>query len=294
MQEMAKLYDGPHHVILNHNEKNLGIGGHFNRIMELCHGELIVPSAGDDISLPERTAEVLDAWESSKRKPLYLISNVTVIDEVGRQIGLLLPRGSHPDFSLRQLVEKRHNVWGCAQAWCRRSFSFFGPMLTPLIAEDMVIAFRSALIAPIAYIDKPLVLYRLHSRNVCDLTPLMADYTSFVSSLETLTRDLRSIYLNWLADLSRVLNCGLIDPEQAHHLRETVQKELSIADKEIQLFRSSYKRKIRLLATLLSKQGPRRRLIFWIMLFLLPHLFRFYVRLRPRLKKSRATGSFQL
>jgi hypothetical protein len=137
-------------------------------------------------------------------------------------------------------------------------------MLTLLIAEDMVIAFRSALIAPIAYIayvDKPLVFYRLHSRNTCDLTPLMADYTTFVSSLEVLTSDLRSIYLNWLADLSKVLNCGLIDPEQADHLRETVQQELSIADKEIQLFRSFYKRSICLLATLVSKRGPRRSLI---------------------------------
>jgi glycosyltransferase involved in cell wall biosynthesis len=55
MKEMAASYNGPHKVILNRNEKNLGIGGDINRIMEIAQGELIIGVAGDDISLPERT-----------------------------------------------------------------------------------------------------------------------------------------------------------------------------------------------------------------------------------------------
>ena len=35
MREMAARYPGPHIVVLNRNEKNLGTGAHINRIMEL-------------------------------------------------------------------------------------------------------------------------------------------------------------------------------------------------------------------------------------------------------------------
>jgi glycosyltransferase involved in cell wall biosynthesis len=41
MEEMANAYHGPHTVILNRNPKNLGIGGHVNRVMELAQGEWI-------------------------------------------------------------------------------------------------------------------------------------------------------------------------------------------------------------------------------------------------------------
>jgi len=53
--EMAAAYRGPHKILLNRNPTNLGISAHANRIMELTHGELVVASAGDDVSLPERT-----------------------------------------------------------------------------------------------------------------------------------------------------------------------------------------------------------------------------------------------
>ena len=34
MQEMAAAYDGPHKVVLNRNEPNLGLVPHVNRILE--------------------------------------------------------------------------------------------------------------------------------------------------------------------------------------------------------------------------------------------------------------------
>src|SRR5436305_10570563 len=52
--EIISSYRGPHKVRLNRNPINLGIGGHVNRIMELCRGQLIIASAGDDVSLPNR------------------------------------------------------------------------------------------------------------------------------------------------------------------------------------------------------------------------------------------------
>jgi len=54
MQEMAAAYDGPHRVRLNRNERNLGLASHFNNILSAASGEILVISAGDDISGPSR------------------------------------------------------------------------------------------------------------------------------------------------------------------------------------------------------------------------------------------------
>ena len=85
-QQMAAAYKGPHTVRLNRNEKNLGISGNANRASALCHGELIVGAAGDDISVPERTSITVQAWNDSGRKATTIFSGYVVIDESGRTV----------------------------------------------------------------------------------------------------------------------------------------------------------------------------------------------------------------
>jgi glycosyltransferase involved in cell wall biosynthesis len=41
MQEMASKYNGPNRVIVRRNERNLGLIGHINLVMEIVQGELI-------------------------------------------------------------------------------------------------------------------------------------------------------------------------------------------------------------------------------------------------------------
>ena len=52
MQAMAAAYAGPHRVVLNRNEQNLGLIGHLNRVMALASGDFVVQNAGDDVSAP--------------------------------------------------------------------------------------------------------------------------------------------------------------------------------------------------------------------------------------------------
>src|SRR5258706_790207 len=51
--EMAATYKGPHTIRLNRNPTNFGIGGHVNRIMELCRGALVIAAAGDEVCLSD-------------------------------------------------------------------------------------------------------------------------------------------------------------------------------------------------------------------------------------------------
>src|SRR5260370_29744892 len=76
MSEIASHYSGPHTVLLNRNETNLGLIGHVNKSFELSSGELIVAAAGDDISLPDRVSEIVDAYERSGRSALLFHSKV--------------------------------------------------------------------------------------------------------------------------------------------------------------------------------------------------------------------------
>src|SRR5262245_41277779 len=86
IQEIAAAYRGPHEIALNRNASRLGIGGHFNRVEELARGELVVVQAADDVSLPQRTQVMYDAWEKSGRRATSLHSDFIQIDENGREM----------------------------------------------------------------------------------------------------------------------------------------------------------------------------------------------------------------
>src|SRR4051794_34557301 len=55
IQETVKNYSGPHTIVLNRNERNLGVSEHLNKIVALANGELIIAADGDDVSNPHRT-----------------------------------------------------------------------------------------------------------------------------------------------------------------------------------------------------------------------------------------------
>jgi len=166
MQKSAAEYRGPHKIVLNHNETNLGIGAHINRIMELSHGELIVGAAGDDISHPERTVAIYEAWIDSGKKAFSLDSEVEMIDEYGNAIAhsILkhLPQEQQLLFFSKTLASR---VGGCTHAWHRKVFDVFGP-LPNITLEDHAIPPRSMLLGSVVHIDKSLVKYRTHRNNI--------------------------------------------------------------------------------------------------------------------------------
>jgi glycosyltransferase involved in cell wall biosynthesis len=171
--EMAGAYKGPHTVLLNRNPTNLGISAHCNRIMELTRGELVIAAAGDDVSLPERTDVIFQAWEQSGRRATSMFSSYETIRGDGATEGVGGVRGNADDprkfqplegdlfgFLSRQLPV----VNGCTHGWSRKLFDYFGPLRSDL--EDLALSFRSLSIGQLVYIHEPLVKYRRHGTNV--------------------------------------------------------------------------------------------------------------------------------
>lgn len=165
IEEMASQYFGPHEIILNRNNKNMGIGSHINKIMVLATGEWIVGAAGDDISTPNRTEEIVKAAQRKDVKPLSIWSRAQHMTSDGN----LLDKHEYSDgkpHSIKEIVNNKKVVMGCSHAWHRDVFRIFGPLHQSVIFEDNAISFRSFIAGDIAYIDKTLVYYRQHTTNI--------------------------------------------------------------------------------------------------------------------------------
>ena len=153
-------YAGPHRLILNRNPVNLGIGAHLNRMVELSHGELLFVAAGDDISLPQRCARVVEAWLTADRRPDLIASHLLDLDDQGHTHGVIAPSNLASYGDAADWAARPPHVIGAAQAWTRRLFDRFGPLPAGSVAEDRLMVFRAIASGGAITLPEPLVQYR--------------------------------------------------------------------------------------------------------------------------------------
>jgi glycosyltransferase involved in cell wall biosynthesis len=236
MQEMAAAYRGPHQVVLNKNPKNLGVGGHVNRIFELSRGELVVGAAGDDISFKDRTERVYRAWVESSQTAFSIYSNMIVIDSIGSEKGVWNDGSiaSHPPSCAVAVAWGDAGVYGCSHAFHRKTFDIFGPMDDRVVHEDEAIPFRSLLLGTIKYLDEPLVYYRRHENNLWT-------YPSTAPTLQKRCQILSSDWsylVSWLRDLRRAGFLGIIAHDECERLQQEVVERLREKSVESQFYNS--------------------------------------------------------
>lgn len=204
MREMADAYHGPHQVRLNRNERNLGVGGHVNRCMELVRGELVVIAAGDDISVPHRTETLVKAWLDSGRKAHSIYSDTEAIDQQGRKLGInRFPPAPYQDDLMRLCRKGKAGVPGCAHAWRKSVFDYFGPLNPDVVYEDGAIPMRSRLLGTVAYVPEPLILQRRWEG--CLTVPLREQdaVANYKKQRATHAERLITLYRQWRDDLAR-------------------------------------------------------------------------------------------
>jgi hypothetical protein len=151
MEEMVRDYSGPHTLRLRRNEKNLGLIGHLNAVLEEASGEWIVLAAGDDISSPDRCEVIAEVAKSGSG----IFSMLSFCEVIGTG-----PAGTE---SAPRISEE----WiGSTEAVHREVFRKFGPLLTTTYSEDWAFLFRAQLLGGTVLIEKPLVKWRRHDASL--------------------------------------------------------------------------------------------------------------------------------
>lgn len=161
MQDMAAAYAGPHTVVVRRSEQNEGLVRHFMAVAGSAKGRLVVEAGGDDISKPERTTELIRAWQETGAWALY--SRFDMISEEGRLAceGVFLPMADH---TMRSYWTNGHEITllhGAVSAYTKEAIALVGSDPPLAMTEDGLVS--AALYfnqQPVHFIDKSLVLYR--------------------------------------------------------------------------------------------------------------------------------------
>lgn len=171
IEELVKEYVGPHKVLLNKNQVNLGssgLGRHVNHVLAMAKGQLVVFAAGDDISLPCRTKELVQLWSKTGQPPCSLHSAVETLSTDPLDTGKLISGcASFDGVNIQEGIRLgMKGVLGASHAITKNLFDHFGPLPEGTIFEDRTLAFRSLLAGKVLYCPKALVRYRQHSESI--------------------------------------------------------------------------------------------------------------------------------
>ena len=272
---LATLPDGQDIRVLA-AERNGGLVSSLNRIMEIAKGELIVIAAGDDISLPDRVERLVECWQAGGGRTYSVFSNGWVIDENDRPERIFYPSPPEPaEYQLEGLIREGSKVLGAAHAWDRRVFDIFGPLPLGVVYEDWAIAFRSALLGRIDYVDAMLVHYRRHGGNV-----FLGSGAVNVGMAAWKAAQLRQaeyvipVMRCWLRDLETAARVVPSVARRAATFRRAIEGRIREAEDRVVMLRgASLARRLRVTLRQAMTGMPPRRLAQWIMTFFLPTLY---------------------
>lgn len=287
MKEMAETYQGPHTIILNRNEQNLGIGNHINRVMELANGIIIVAAAGDDISLPNRVARIQEEYELSRGMAKSIFSNVVDIDEAGRRLSVVFQSQiDRKMFHSKELVNKKSILTGCSNAWSKEVFDVFGPLATPLTCEDMVIPFRSSLLGEIRYIHDILVMHRLHQNNVWNHRSKQ-NVDRDIKQEHFWMHEQKAILINWLKDIQKMRDLAPDRVKDWKYLEDATIERLLSVEKDISLYSTGLIKRLFTIVAAVFKEKNLGKFRHRIGYFLVPNIYRGYVSIKYRIMERK-------
>lgn len=168
IEEMVKDYKGPHKIVLNRNDTNIGIGAHVSKVwFDIAKGDWIIVSAGDDVSLPHRVERLMEVATPE----MGAIHHRSIpIDESSNHLPYLPEYApNHEVFktkSVDELISKGQWLKGATMCLNRSMLLMFGKFNPDLVNEDQVLAYRAQAFGEILYLEEDLMLYRFHTNSV--------------------------------------------------------------------------------------------------------------------------------
>ena len=214
MEEMANDYIGPHHITLNRNQNNLGLAGHVNKVIQLAKGELIVIASGDDISMPDRVQMSWNLLNTNIDCSCLSFSTIVFKDEYTKQNPQLPQVTLCFKYSIEQLIKDPvFHIPGPSRAFRKSVFEMFGPLLPETPTEDSTILLRCLLVGSVLKSEQPQVFYRVHGDN-------------YYESNNKYFIDYEKIHCQYMIDLQKALDIGLVDNGTFIGVKKSLQKKL--------------------------------------------------------------------
>jgi glycosyltransferase involved in cell wall biosynthesis len=161
IEDAVAGYAGPHDVSATQPPHNLGLSKHLQTQIDRAQGEFIILAAGDDISAPQRTTRLVEAWQASGSGPAVIYSDCRMINLAGEMIVERSPVMRREPPSFQQACRGDLDVHGATCAVTASLFRRFPAIAPEVIHEDRVLPFRALLLGGnVVYVDESLVDYR--------------------------------------------------------------------------------------------------------------------------------------
>ncbi|EKE02087.1 MAG: glycosyl transferase, group 2 family protein [uncultured bacterium] len=237
LDEYSQKYNLKYYI----NERNLGFIKNFERVLPLCNGNYIALSDQDDIWLPEK----LEILMSQIRDYTLVCSDATLINTKGSIIN-----ESFRDYSnlntntakpFRTLVFSNY-VTGCTCLFKKELLNNAIPVPDDVLFHDWWFGVVASTINGIKYIDKPLILYRQHSKNFIGANRYKKNsfFKRLALSIISLSYKKRKVhkksYLQIKKNLKIILNSGLyLDKDNKDFIEKTLKYYDSMLNSNIDI-----------------------------------------------------------
>ena len=185
------------------NERNLGIVGTFNRLMEESTGEICITQCGDDLAHPDRVSKIVQHWtEALTAHPdvVAAVSRCDLVDEDFRLVRAYAPDPNLPRTLVRsgaEVYDRHLSMHGAALAYSRKLWTMFGPLDPAGKFEDELMWFRIVLAGSMLIIRESLFDYRCAGGASTRFRTSIADMEKVavkqVQSYLQMQRDLESV-----------------------------------------------------------------------------------------------------
>ncbi|WGT51485.1 glycosyltransferase [Thioclava nitratireducens] len=190
IENMAQEYEGPARVVIRSGDKNLGLARHFEEVVNLANGDYIVVSAGDDVSLPDRTAELVQTM--LREGTLFAASNYSLMLECGKVINSNLSNDYSGNY-VWQIVRASPSYFANGAAACYKKDFLLGAfasikktiMSEKIFNEDIIFAAYGVAIGvmPSEYCDRSLLKYRDNSSSLSNFRSRKNDFDGVIATI---------------------------------------------------------------------------------------------------------------
>lgn len=196
-------------IYIHRNDKQLGAQRNFQQAVDLCHGNIIFLSDQDDIWMPEKVQTIVNFFDNNKSIST-VFTNANLIDSDNNPTGeyifdYFFDTLSHKLFD-KGLGAERFAYSNCATGATiaihrgRYENIRFSEYCTEGIFHDYVIAIQALTQKALAYIDTPLIKYRIHSDQSvglsCEKPPIKTWKEPFIGNYTPFLQVAQSDYLN--------------------------------------------------------------------------------------------------